>query len=49
MISATETIEKIEGIVAPILGERLLELVEVEFRPSGKRWLVRSTSTGKGA
>jgi len=41
MISATETIEKIEGIVAPILGERLLELVEIEFRPSGKRWLLR--------
>jgi ribosome maturation factor RimP len=41
MISATETIEKIEGIVVPILGERLLELVEVEFRPSGKRWLLR--------
>jgi len=41
MISATETIEKIEAIVAPILGERLLELVEIEFRPSGKRWLLR--------
>jgi ribosome maturation factor RimP len=41
MISATETIEKIEAVVAPILGERLLELVEVEFRPSGKRWLLR--------
>ena len=41
MISATETIEKIEGILVPILGERLLELVEVEFRPSGKRWLLR--------
>ena len=41
MISATETIEKIEAIVAPILEERLLELVEVEFRPAGKRWLLR--------
>lgn len=41
MISATETIEKIEGIVAPILGDRVLELVEIEFRPSGKRWLLR--------
>ncbi|HOC44972.1 MAG: ribosome maturation factor RimP [Syntrophorhabdaceae bacterium] len=41
MISATEAIEKIETIVAPILEERLLELVEVEFRPSGKRWLLR--------
>lgn len=41
MIPATEAIEKIEAIVAPILEERLLELVEVEFRPSGKRWLLR--------
>ncbi len=41
MISATETIEKIEAIVAPILQERQLELVEVEFRSSGKRWLLR--------
>lgn len=41
MIPATEAIEKIEAIVVPILEERLLELVEVEFRPSGKRWLLR--------
>ena len=41
MISATEAIEKIEALVAPILEERLLELVEVEFRLSGKRWLLR--------
>jgi len=41
MISATETIEKIETIIVPILGERQLELVEVELRASGKRWLLR--------
>ena len=41
MISATEAIEKIEAIVTPILEERLLELVEVDFRPSGQRWLLR--------
>lgn len=41
MISATETIDKLHAIVAPILEERLLELVEIEFRPSGKRWLLR--------
>jgi ribosome maturation factor RimP len=41
MISATETIEKIQAIVAPIIEERLLELVEVELRPAGKRWLLR--------
>ncbi|MHB8109846.1 MAG: ribosome maturation factor RimP [Syntrophorhabdaceae bacterium] len=41
MISATETIEKIQAIVTPIIEERLLELVEVELRPAGKRWLLR--------
>jgi len=41
MIPATEAIEKIQVIVLPILEERLLELVEVEFRPAGKRWLLR--------
>ena len=41
MISATETIEKIEAVVAPILEERQLTLVEVEFRAAGKRWLLR--------
>jgi len=41
MISATETIEKLEGILVPILGDRALELVEIEFHTSGKRWLLR--------
>jgi len=41
MISATETIDKLHTIVTPILEERLLELVEIEFRPAGKRWLLR--------
>ena len=41
MISATETIEKIEGILVPILAERALELVEAELHTSGKRWLLR--------
>ncbi len=41
MISERETIEKIERIVAPILEEDQLELVEIEFKPSGKRWLLR--------
>lgn len=35
-------IEKwVEGMVLPILEEAALELVEVEFRPKGKRWLLR--------
>jgi ribosome maturation factor RimP len=36
-----ETIEEVQGILAPILREEDLELVEIEFRPSGKRWLLR--------
>ncbi len=41
MRSDRETIEKIEFILMPILEEERLELVEIEFRPSGKRWLLR--------
>ena len=41
MISERETIEKIELILTPILEEYFLELVDIEFRPSGKRWLLR--------
>ena len=41
MISESETIEKIEHILAPILAEYDLELIDIEFRPSGKRWLLR--------
>lgn len=41
MISATETIEKLEGIIASILSDRALELVDIEFHTSGKRWLLR--------
>jgi ribosome maturation factor RimP len=36
-----ETIEEVQGILAPILREEGLELVDLEFRPSGKRWLLR--------
>ena len=36
-----EIIEKIEKLLAPILEEDGLELVETEFRPSGSRWLLR--------
>jgi ribosome maturation factor RimP len=41
MVSERETIEKIERILIPILEEDCLELIDVEFRPSGKRWLLR--------
>lgn len=41
MISEKTVIEKIEACLMPIIGESGLELVEVEFRPSGKRWLLR--------
>ncbi len=36
-----EIIEKMENMLAPILREESLELVDLEFRPSGKRWLLR--------
>jgi ribosome maturation factor RimP len=41
MTSERETIEKIERILMPILEEDCLELIDIELRPSGKRWLLR--------
>ena len=41
MISERETIERIERILTPILEEESVELIDIEFRPSGKRWLLR--------
>jgi ribosome maturation factor RimP len=41
MISERETIERIERLLTPILEEEDLELIDTEFRPSGKRWLLR--------
>ena len=41
MISEREIIENIGHILAPILEEDCLELIDIEFRPSGKRWLLR--------
>jgi ribosome maturation factor RimP len=37
----SEIIESIIRAVGPILQESELDLVDVEFRPSGKRWLLR--------
>jgi len=41
MLSDTVIIEKIKELLAPIVVEERLELVDVELRPSGKRWLLR--------
>ncbi len=41
MTPQQETLDKITLLVRPIAQESSLELVEVEFRPSGKRWLLR--------
>ena len=36
-----EITEKITGLVEPILRDYRLDLVDVEFHPVGKRWLLR--------
>ena len=41
MLSDTVIIEKIANILAPILDDERLELVEIEFKPENKRWLLR--------
>jgi len=41
MISDETTIRKIEEVLNPILRDRALELVDIEFKPAGKRWLIR--------
>jgi len=41
MISERETIEQLQNVLLPILADYGLELVEIEFKPSGKRWLLR--------
>jgi ribosome maturation factor RimP len=41
MTPQQETLDKITLLVRPIVRESSLELVEVEFRPLGKRWLLR--------
>jgi ribosome maturation factor RimP len=41
MISERQTIERIERLLTPILEEESIELVDIEFRSSGKRWLLR--------
>jgi ribosome maturation factor RimP len=41
MVSERETIEQLQDILLPVLQDYGLELVEIEFKPSGKRWLLR--------
>ena len=41
MTPQQEIVDKITQMVQPIAQESSLELVEVELRPSGKRWLLR--------
>ena len=41
MTPQEEVIHNVTEAVRPIVEEALLELVEVEFRPTGQRWLVR--------
>ncbi len=36
-----EIVDRIARVVNPVLEDEQLELVEIEFRPSGKRWLLR--------
>jgi len=41
MTPQQETLDKISLLARPIARESSLELVDIEFRPSGKRWLLR--------
>jgi ribosome maturation factor RimP len=41
MIPQQETIDKISSAVLPILRESSLDLVDVEFVSTGRRWLLR--------
>mgnify|MGYP001769470882 CR=1 FL=1 len=41
MLSDTVIIEKLKNIVVPILEDERLELVDIEYKPVGKRWLLR--------
>ena len=41
MIPQQEIVNRVAELVRPIVREWSLEVVEVEFRPSGKRWLLR--------
>jgi ribosome maturation factor RimP len=48
MVSGKEIIENVENLLAPIIREEDLELVSLEFKASGKRWLLRVTIDKEG-
>jgi ribosome maturation factor RimP len=41
MVPQREIIEQIQDVLLPVLQDYGLELIEIEFKPSGKRWLLR--------
>jgi ribosome maturation factor RimP len=41
MISENEITKKIESVLDPILADESIELVDLEFKPAGKRWMLR--------
>lgn len=41
MIRNEEIIRKVTEIVAPILRDGQIELVDIEFHPTGRRWILR--------
>lgn len=41
MVPKGDIIELLQDLLLPVLQDYGLELVEIEFKPSGKRWLLR--------
>ncbi len=41
MISENKIVEQVEILLTPILREELIDLADMEFKPSGKRWILR--------
>jgi ribosome maturation factor RimP len=41
MVSEREIIEQLKDMLLPVLQDYGLDLIEIEFKPSGKRWLLR--------
>jgi len=41
MVPQREIIEQLQDVLLPVLQDYGLELIEIEFKPSGKRWLLR--------
>jgi ribosome maturation factor RimP len=41
MISEEKIIEQIEKLLLPILRDELIDCADMEFKPSGKRWILR--------